>query len=239
MKQILFFSFVLITSSDYINGQDLKFSNAQPSITKFYEYIYQDSSKSTSDLVKIFENSAIAYHFKEIKEHYFADLTQGIKWDNLKIVIETIRIHYEGDINTQYAILTFPNKKNIYFKLNADSVFQENYPAQIGDIFLSNGNSIISFDSNGVPEKLLFLGLLNPKRVKSSVNVHESPEIKSISNNNIKVNQLFYSSPNESEWWEIFNYQDQKSIGFIKKCDIIMFEDFPKPIKDKILKKDW
>jgi hypothetical protein len=233
----MFFIIAQITNYEYLSGQEVKFSNVKPSITKFYEYVYQDSLKSTLDLVNIFNNSGIAYHFKEIKEHYFADLTQGIKMDDLKIVLANIRIHYDGDINTQYAILTFPNKKNIYFALNADSVFQENYPAQIGDIFLSNGNSIISFDWNGVPEKLYFRGLINPKRIKSSLNVLEKPGTNSISTNNIKINHLFYFSPNESEWYEIFNYQDQRSVGFIKKDYIIMFEDFPKPIKDKILKE--
>jgi len=238
MKKLIFlFTIIQIIAYEYLSGQEFKFSNVKPSITKFYEYVYQDSSKSTPDLIKIFDISVKAYYFKEIREKYFGDLTQGIKLDNLRRVLRDIKIHYDGDINTQYAILTFPNKKNIFFALNADSVFQENYPAQISDIYLSNGNSVIFCDSNGVPERLLFHGLLNPEIIKSSLNVHERQEIKSIANNIIMVNQLFYFSPNESEWYEVFNYKDQKSLGFIKKDYIIMFEDFPKPIKDKILRE--
>jgi hypothetical protein len=236
-KLFVFFIVIQITNYEYLSAQEFKFSNVKPSITKFYEYVYQDSSKSRPDLTKIFDYPAKAYYFKEIKEKYFADLTQGIELDNLRMVLLNIRIHYDGDINTQYAILTSPKKKNIYFALNADSVFQENYPAQIGDIYLSNGKSIISCDCNGVPEKLLFRGLLNPERIKSSLNIHERPETKSISNNKITLNQLFNFSPNESECYEIFNYEDQKSLGLIKKEYIIMFKDFPKPIKVKILRE--
>jgi hypothetical protein len=236
-KLFVFFIIVQSINYEYLSGQEYNFSNVKPSITKFYEYIYQDSSKSTPDLTKIFDYSAKASYFKEIKEKYFADLTQGIKLDNLRMVLLNIRIHYDGDINTQYAILTFPNKKKIYFALNADTVFQENYPAQIDDIYLSNGKSLISYDCNGVPEKLLFRGLLNPEIIKSSLNVYQRPETKSISNNKIMLNQIFYFSPNESDWWEIFNYEDQKSLGFIKKDNIIMFNDFPKSIKDKILRE--
>lgn len=238
-KQIFLLLFVLIVFSDYIDGQDFKFSNAKPSISKFYDYIYQDPSKPTSDLVKIFENSNIAQQFKEIKKQYFAELTQKLDTKSLKIVIENIRIHYDGDINTQYAILSFPNKKNIYFELNADSIFLDNYPAKIEDIFLSNGNSILSFDTNNVPEKLLFLGLINPKRNKLSAKIYRSPDMKSISEKEIKINQLFYFSPNDSEWYSIFSYQDQKPIGFIKKYNIITFEDFPKSIVDKIQNRNF
>jgi hypothetical protein len=220
-----------------LKGQEYKFSNVKPAITKFYEYFYQESSKSTPDLNKVFANPANTSFFNEIKEKYFTDLTQGIKFDNISMVLRDIRIHYDGDINLQYAILTFPNKKHIYFALNADSVFQENYPAQIGDIYLNNGNSIISCGMDGVPEKLLFRGLINPKRTNSSLNIYEKPEKISVSKNKIQLNQLFYFSPNGSEWYEIFNYEDQESLGYLKKYYIIMFEEFPKPIKDKILRE--
>jgi hypothetical protein len=230
IRKLLFFT--LLVSSGNLIGQDVKFSNVKPAILKFYEYIYQDSSKSTPDLEIFINNSKrLAYHFQEIKKQYYADLTQGLTMDKLKIVISNLRIHYDGDINTQYAILKFPNNKKVYFELNADSIFQENYPAQIYDLYLSNGISLVDTSD---AEKLYFRGLLNPQKIQSSLNVHERPVATSTSINVIRINQLFYFTPSDSEWCEVFSYEDQKPLGFIKKDFIIMFENFPKPIKDKI-----
>jgi hypothetical protein len=238
IRQLLLFVFLI--SSKNLAGQEVKLSNAKPAIMKFYEYIYQDSTKSTPDLDIILDDSRyLAYHFHGIKEQYNADLTQGLTMDKLKIVIANLKIHYDGDINIQYAILKFPNNRKVYFALIADSIYHVNYPAQIYDIYLSNGNSLVDASNNLVDgsyvHKLYLRGLLNTARIKSSLNVHELPDINSVSINEIKINTLFWFTPNDSEWYEIFNYENQKSIGFIRKDYIIMFEDFPQPIKDKIL----
>lgn len=174
--------------------------------------------------------------FYEIKNRYFNELTQGVQFENINLVIDNLKIHYDGGLNEQYAILTFPNKKKVYFQLNADTAFID-FPADISDIYLNNGDNLMELINESNPWKLKWIGIINPNNKQRFVNLYVKPDLNSVSNSRILPNQIFYFTPiGDSEWWPVYDYNDDKTfLGYIRKSEVVMFENFPEKLKKKLL----
>lgn len=232
-----------IINSNYCSSQTNTFSDVHSSIKKFYEYLFNKSNITDSEFSKIcsrFDNPS--YHttdtswiFYEIKNQYFQELTQNTDFKTITSIINNLKTHDDGDIGGQYAILTFPNNKKVYFGLNADSIVGE-FPAQIGDIYLNDGRSLFDLLDNCDSVMLMWVGIINSEKNRTSINLYRKPDFGAISNKKIVVDQIFFFTPiGDSEWYPIYSSENCKRIGFLRKSQVVTFDNFPNKVKNLIL----
>ena len=170
--------------------------------------------------------------FWEFRTKYYSELTHGLSFGEIITIIKNLTIHYDGDINIQYAILTFPNDKKIYLALNADT---ENvgFPSKISEIWLNNGDNLSELTIDNVTEKLKWVGIINTKNNKGSIKIYEKPNNSSIVTGQLLLNQTFFFTPiGDNDWWPVYNHGE--ILGYIQKKDVVMYSNFPKELRDRL-----
>ncbi len=194
----------------------------QKCIHKLYDILYhKNPSLDFRNIYKSYEkisNNQI--------EKYSSNLTYGLSYDSICYIIKNIKDHDEGIVYSEYIILTFPNNNNIYFELNTDT------PTIIGKIWLNNGDNLADVINNRQPTKLQWQGIINTKSNKDFIEVHERANISSKISGKLFPNEPFFYSPVGHDWWPV--YVKGKLLGYVQKKDIVMFENFPKILKEKL-----
>jgi hypothetical protein len=184
-------------------------------IMQFYCLLYKDSI--TKDL--FFRHLSI----DSIKTKKL-ELTQNFNYEEIKKIVDNYRAFDDGIVFCEYGILTFPNNKKIYFLLGRE------YPPQIGDIWLNDCSFI------GNPCYFLeWRAIINSKDPSDIENVYEFPDIKSRVVKKISTNQTFSITPiDNKDWYRV--YEHGVIYGYIRKNHVLLFPDFPKSLKEKIIK---
>ena len=78
-------------------------------------------------------------------------------------------------------------------------------------------------------------GIINNK--EGYINVMETPSNNSKIIKKILKDELFYYTPiGNNEWWPVSLKEGEKYIGYIHKCKVLNFPDFPKRLKEKLEK---
>lgn len=191
-------------------------------VQKFYNILYDKEQEE-------FENFYCGpgeIKNEELK-NYFTELTFNVSYDSITKVIGKLKVHDEGLGFSEYAILKFGNNKELFFLFTLDDAF-------IGRIWLSNGEELypkLRYEDVRV-KSLLWKGMINNKD-NGYIELHEHPDINSKVTIRILHTQVFKYCPIGENWWPVYE-NGVTFLGYIQKKDVIMYQDFPKELKDKV-----
>jgi hypothetical protein len=222
IKKTILAIFVLITNESF--AQDTRIQNElnddyRSCIQKMYDILYR------KDTITEFSDIYFLHKIDNVQiSKYFFDLTQGISYESMCLLIKNVEIQDEGIGFSDYAILTFKNKKKVFFLLGAET------PTEIVYIWLNDGEDLYDKLHNKKREvfTIQWQGIIN----KPFAELHEKADKNSKITEKLMPNQVFDYSPIGVEWWPVYDHGKLK--GYIKKEDIIKFEDFPKKLKGKL-----
>lgn len=193
-------------------------------VQKFYNILYNKEKGEFSS----FYGGPGKIKNAELK-NYYSELTLNVSYDSVNKVIRKLKIHNEGLVFSEYAILKFGNNKELFFLISGDSL--------IVRVWLSNGEELypkIRHVDVGV-ESLLWKGIANIKNCEY-IEIHQQPDINSKVTRRILPKQVFKYCPIGDNWWPVYE-NGVSFLGYIQRKDVIMYKDFPKELKAKVKSK--
>jgi hypothetical protein len=176
------------------------------------------------------QNNSESYIMRDIKT-YLSELTQDLPLEELLDVINDAKSHQEDDEFSEYVVLTFPNKRKVFFALSIED------PSEIIFIWLNNCDYLYDLISRSATvRKMTWIGTLKSNLKNDSI--HESPTRQSSVNYILKKNEIFYYSPiGGSNWYQVYIELPGGILGYIHKNHILMYPDFSDKLKSKIINK--
>ena len=232
-------------------------------VTSFYNQLFVKTNISVEEFAKIYSNGSIdydsllfisdcmkqgsskflctdqyknlthstSYVLSMIKLKTFNTLTQGYDKEYIFQLINKSSIYNNGLMFSDYLLIRFPNGKEIRFELNKDS------PTSILYVWLFDGkllDDVIS-DSKTI-QYLVEVAMI--KDPDGFVNIRDKPTFNSKIIGRLYKNEIFYfTNVSNSEWYPVRKNENTEIIGYIHKSKILRFSDFPKNIKDKVIKE--
>jgi len=141
--------------------------------------------------------------------------------------IDKSTIIYEGAFDSYLLKVHLDNNLILYFTLSGPFIF---------NIWLPDGNSFDDLiDRNDNPRTLKRPGIIKDK--DGYVNVRQSGSIDSPVYMKVFTNQVFYYTPTcYSNWYAVYETEEEECIGYMHKSRIVEYKDFPKRLKDKVQK---
>ena len=180
--------------------------------------IYKDDTLNSINYAKMKSDTSLFYVYNQ--------LTQNLSIDELNKIVDEGEIYSDDDPFNISLDIKFPNSKIIHFIMYMDE------PPRLLDIDLNNGNSV----STKKPVKLLRQGLIID--TERFAYAREKPNINSKIITKFRTNEIFMYTPiGDSDWWPVaLSNAPLIYIGYIHKSKILTFKNFPKYLKEKLIK---
>lgn len=197
---------------------------------EFYELLYCDPDTLAYNYTKVLD-----YNLRIDKVRtFFDELTQGLRADEIKEVIERAVFTDDGWRFAYIIELSFPNNVSVYFES-----FYKELPPIIQFIYLPESCQ----DLISLARKSDYIEILRRpgmgKDQKKRVYVLKEPHTSSDTAMIINPGEWFYYSPKaNSEYWPVYKTQGKVNlIGYLSRYQIASYQYFSDDMK-ALVKKD-
>jgi hypothetical protein len=254
IEYIIVLTFLIISCAHAQDNQSYKVC-----VEEFYKLLFSNRKVTINDFSKVYSNSLEASFLtkgslqnqityleaqKEIEAHsdtmksqtlirmkvYQEQLIRGLNYESIYKQIELTSVYNEGTEFSSLLELKLTEKDVIYFEINKDT------PKQIQYIWLSSGESLGDLvQGNKIIEKLKRPGIINDAH--GYTNIRDKPDKGSQITAKLIKNEIFYYTPNESDWWSVYKEEGGKQVGYIHKSRILKYTDFTPKQKEKVKKQ--